>query len=128
MTNKRKIITVILMTVFLAQWIAQSIPHHETIMADGETMCTCGCGHTVAVCAASHQSLTLYDVDCSCRHQQTKPSLPVFAPHKITDMTLTASSDFYIALLKQHAVIKEERPLSSMIIDIPKPPPKYNFG
>ncbi|MFQ6603970.1 MAG: hypothetical protein ACE5D8_00290 [Fidelibacterota bacterium] len=126
--KKYRKIAFFITALFLVQWIAQSIPHHETIMVGGEDVCTCGCGHTVAVCAASHQSLTIAAVDCSCQHQQTKTSQVVVAPHKILDLDVHYQFSFLPVFSTQQYAGCSVAVLHSALLEIPSPPPKTTFG
>jgi hypothetical protein len=72
----------------------QSVPYDNTLHTDDVDLCTCGCGHTSEICAASHADLLSGSFSCGCQHQHSGGKQLSFPSKQIREILLTAGSVF----------------------------------
>ena len=102
-TNISKYVFLFIATVFVMQIVLQSIPIAETIVINGDAICTCGCGHTVAKCAENHGDGHKM---CKCNHQKEEETLITFIPNQIKDLIIYQSTKlFKVNTLQDFSVI-----------------------
>ena len=83
--------------IFSLQIVLQSVPIAECIIVNRDAMCTCGCCHTISVCAANHGNGN----NCKCQHDKDEETKIKFASNTVNDFVLTPITHFYVKYLAE---------------------------
>ena len=108
--------------LFVIQIIMQSIPIEQKIIINGDAMCTCGCGHTISICASNHSS----NSKCSCNHDKEEETKVKFSPNTINDFVITHVINYNVIQSIEQLFNNLCFPTIEIIIDTPVPPPKFH--
>lgn len=119
-----KIITLMIGFLFSVQIVLQSVPIAERIVVNGDALCTCGCGHTISVCAANHGN----NSNCKCQHDKEVETKIKFASNTINAFVITSLVYRYAKHFAGILCNNKYSVPDDIIIDILVPPPKFHFA
>jgi len=122
--HSAKYIFAITALLFSIQMMLQSIPIAQKIIINGESMCTCGCGHTIAKCVENHGSK---HSKCSCQHEKDENVHYVFTKNIIGDIIINKNIQYHFAKAPEIYSIEELLQFNQFITKIITPPPKTNL-
>ncbi len=100
----------------------QSVPIAERIIVNGDVLCTCGCGHTISVCAANHGDGN----NCKCQHDKEEETKIKFAANTINAFVITPLVYRYTKHFAGILCNNKYCAPTEIIIDILVPPPKLH--
>ncbi|NHZ85310.1 MAG: hypothetical protein GWP19_05460 [Planctomycetia bacterium] len=107
--------------IFSLQIFLQSVPIAERIVVNGDVLCTCGCGHTISVCAANHGEGS----NCKCQHDKKEETIIKFAANTINTFVITPL--IYSNVIHFTGILckTEYSSPDEFLIDILVPPPRF---
>jgi len=116
-----KIGLILILSFFIAQIFLQSFPIQYTVVVDGDVLCTCGCGHSVTVCAQNHGTS---HSNCKCQHDKDNEKRIAFPPNKIDNFIFISNIELFSMFNSEQYSNIEELFIDQYVFDISVPPPK----
>ncbi len=110
--------------LFSVQIVLQSGPIAKRVIINGESICTCGCGHTIAKCAENHGSK---HSKCSCQHEKDEIIHYIFTQNIIGDIIINQDIPYYFKKTPELFSIEELLQFDQFIANIYSPPPQINL-
>ncbi len=123
-TKSYSIFGILIILIFGFQLIFQNIPISQSIIVNGEAVCTCGCGHTIEKCAANHSNS---NHNCKCKHDRQVERKIHFSTNVIKDFVETPVYTPHLKSTTAMFYINKYCTPITVDMDIILPPPKLLF-